>query len=242
MLFVHPNPLDGSCWLYQTAHFSTWFRCVAVDLPGYGTSPASLPGLTLEGLADACWDAVDRGGGGSPSVLVGCSVGSSVVQHMYHRRPDATAALVVTGTGYRPVKEFAARRAQAFRDEGLAYRARYARDCMAPDFAATRLADWLVSMVTERNGSADLPSIQRLFAAMAGPDPSWLHEDLRAPVLILTGSLDRSHASAYALRDRLPDARLVVLEGGGHLAFLEQPWAFDRHVARFLSDTDLVPA
>jgi len=31
MAFVHPNPMDQSCWLYQMARFSTWYRCIALD-------------------------------------------------------------------------------------------------------------------------------------------------------------------------------------------------------------------
>ena len=46
IVFVHPNPLDHSCWLYQMDHFSTWYRCISVDLPGYGKSPTAQPGLT----------------------------------------------------------------------------------------------------------------------------------------------------------------------------------------------------
>src|SRR4051794_21815024 len=26
MVFVHPNPMDYNCWLYQMPRFSTWFR------------------------------------------------------------------------------------------------------------------------------------------------------------------------------------------------------------------------
>jgi pimeloyl-ACP methyl ester carboxylesterase len=186
---------------------------------------------------------VDRAGGGDgPAVLLGCSVGSSVVQHMYHRRPGATGALVLTGTGYRAVKTFAARRAEGFRRHGLAYRETYARECMSPGYASTPLADWVVTMVRERVATADLPSILRLFDAMSVPDPGWLQAELHAPVLVVTGSADRSHAGAFELRDRLPDARLAVIEGGGHVAFLEQPWAFDRHVTDFLTDLGLMPA
>ena len=34
MAFVHPNPMDQSCWIFQLAHMSTWFRCIAIDMPG----------------------------------------------------------------------------------------------------------------------------------------------------------------------------------------------------------------
>src|SRR5690606_38941247 len=77
MLFIHPNPMDSSSWLFQMAHFSTWFRCIAVDLPGYGRSPTASEGLTMDDIAEACWETVDRFAPGREAVLVGCSVGST---------------------------------------------------------------------------------------------------------------------------------------------------------------------
>ena len=26
MAFVHPNPMDQSCWIFQMAHLSTWYQ------------------------------------------------------------------------------------------------------------------------------------------------------------------------------------------------------------------------
>ncbi len=31
MAFVHPNPMDQSCWIFRMAQMSTWYRCIALD-------------------------------------------------------------------------------------------------------------------------------------------------------------------------------------------------------------------
>jgi len=46
MAFVHPNPMDQSCWIYQMARFSTWFRCAAIDAEG---RPTRDPAAALAG-------------------------------------------------------------------------------------------------------------------------------------------------------------------------------------------------
>lgn len=235
MVFVHPNPMDSTAWLFQMAHFSTWYRCVAIDLPGYGRSPTARSGLTMPEVATACWEAVDRAGSTVPAVLVGCSVGSSVVQHMYHLRPAETDALVLSGAGYRPVKDFARKRGRAFSEHGLSYRRAYAYECLSADFAATPLADWMITMLMERAALTDLDSIVALFEAMSPPDPDWLHADLDAPVLIVSGSEDQSHESAFALQARLPNVTMATIEDAGHACFLEQPWVFDQAVITFLT-------
>lgn len=237
MVFVHPNPMDRSSWLYQVVRFSTWFRCIAVDLPGYGRSPTAGPGLTIADVAEGVWECVDRlASSPEGAVLVGCSIGSAVTQHMYHRRPQQTAALVVCGTGWWPEKEFARRHVTAYRRQGLDYRQAFTLNGFSPEFRQGPLAHWFASLFMERNATADLDSIIMLLEAHGEPDPDWLQADLRAPVLIVSGSQDPSHEAAFRLRDRLPRAELVVLEGAGHACHIEQPLAFDAEVIRFLSD------
>ncbi len=236
MIFVHPNPMDHDAWIYQLAHLSTWFRCVAVDLPGYGLSPAASPDVTLFDLAQACWEAAEQG----PAILVGCSVGANVVQHMYHLDPDRTRAVVLAGAGYAAAKPHLQRHIDAYESQGLAYRHEYTLNVFSPSFRSSPLARWFAEMFVERNATADVATILAMFRALIQPDPEWLAHDLNAPVLIITGSEDSAHQRAFALRDRLPDGELVIMEGAGHACQVERPWEFDRHLLDFLARRGVV--
>jgi pimeloyl-ACP methyl ester carboxylesterase len=110
-------------------------------------------------------------------------------------------------------------------------------------FAAARLSNF---------GPHAPPSLVEHIAAISGQAPievwtdglsSILSLDLRhatlhvkVPSLVVVGDLDRltPPASARALTETLPDARLVVLKGAGHIAMMERHEQFNRAVERFL--------
>ena len=171
MAFVHPNPMDQSCWIFQMAHLSTWYRCIAIDIPGYGRSPKAGAGLTMDDMAEACWEAIDDALPGETAILVGCSVGSSLAPYMYHRRPDRTAAMILSGTGYTPEKAFAKRRIAAYGAKGIGYRWAYTFEDLSPAFRATPMAHFFANLFAERNDFADVETILHQFRAMQKPEP-----------------------------------------------------------------------
>jgi pimeloyl-ACP methyl ester carboxylesterase len=239
--FVHPNPMDQSCWIFQMAHLSTWFRCIAIDIPGYGRSPKATPGLTMDDMAAACWEAIDDAFPGETAILTGCSVGSSICPWMYHRRPKQTAALVLSGTGYNPKKEFAQHRIKAYTARGIDYRWDYTFEDLSPAFRATPLAHFFADMFAERNASADLQSILYQFETLGKAEPEGHFESVACPTIILTGSEDGAHQSAFALQAKIPGCELKVLHGAGHACQIEQPWLFDRLMLDFLKRRGLFP-
>ncbi|MDP2356419.1 MAG: alpha/beta hydrolase [Beijerinckiaceae bacterium] len=241
MAFVHPNPMDQSCWIFQMAHFSTWYRCIAIDIPGYGRSPTAEKGLTMQDMADACWEAIDDAYPGEDAILLGCSVGSSIVPYMHHAKPERTKALIVCGTGYNPGKEFTKNRIKQYSEMGIDFRWDYTFQDLSAHFRPTPLAHWFANMFQERNPMADLQTILNQFEALAMPDAEDHHAKIKCPMIILTGSEDNSHQRAFDLKARVEGCELKVLAGAGHACQIEQPWLFDRYMIEFLMKKDLFP-
>lgn len=239
--FVHPNPMDQSCWMYQMAHFSTWYRCMAIDIPGYGRSPKADAGLTMADVAEACWEAIDDAFPGEAAILVGCSIGAALLPWMHNLRPERTRAMVVCGAGYDPTKEFALRRIKSYDDQGIDYRWDYTFEDFSPAFRATPLAHYFAGIFTERNDLADVETIVTQFEALRQPEPEGHHAKIACPMLILTGSEDVAHQRAFALRERVHGSELRVLHGAGHACHMEQPWLFDRMMIEFLEKHGLFP-
>src|SRR6201996_3566627 len=121
MVFLHSTPDDHRLWLYQTAHFSSWYRTVAVDLAGYGRSPAVQEGVTIDDHADSCWEIVDRFTTGGV-IVHGNSFGSEIAMRMAQRRPERVPALILSGCGYVPNNEVFTRWVTRYRAEGIVLR------------------------------------------------------------------------------------------------------------------------
>ena len=66
-----------------------------------------------------------------------------------------------------------------------------------------------------------------------------MHE---CPSIILSGSEDGIHKSAFALKEQIPNCVIRILHGAGHACQMEQPWLFDRYMIEFLKDHGLFPA
>ena len=124
---------------------------------------------------------------------------------------------------------------------GIEFRWDYTFQDLSPLFRTTPLAHYFANLFAERNGTCDVDTIIRQFYALKQPHPEGYY-DIKAPMIILTGSEDGSHPSSYALQARVPNCELKVLPGAGHACMLEQPWLFDKFMLDFLDRHGVLPA
>ncbi|OYV60373.1 MAG: hypothetical protein B7Z69_04365 [Actinobacteria bacterium 21-73-9] len=168
------------------------------------------------------------------------SLGAAEVAQAALRHPGIVSRLVVlsASAGIEDETERAARRA---RDEALARRIeRIGAGAFLEEWLAQPLFATLPRDAAERAArSADAAGLADSLRRAGTGTQAWLLEDLarlEVPTLVLAGERDPKFVEAGTrLAGALVNARLVVLEGLGHAAHLEDPAAVASAVRDFLA-------
>ncbi|MDP9225600.1 MAG: alpha/beta hydrolase, partial [Actinomycetota bacterium] len=195
------------------------FRVIALDLPGFGRSPAPAGAW---GTGDyARWlTALLHARNVERAHFLGHSFGGKVSLYVAAGHPEMVEKLVLVGaSGLRSPPSIAARLkravSQAARAGGrLGTAGRRVRQAV---YARVASADY-----------RDAGALRPTFVKVVNEDVTDLLPSISAPVLLVWGSEDDAVPLGHAQKmERLiPDAGLVVFERAGHFANLDQPERF----------------
>jgi 3-oxoadipate enol-lactonase len=240
MVFVHANPFDHDLWIYQTAHFSTWFKVVGVDIRGYGRSAKVTAAFSLK---DMCDDVVGVMSdlGVTRAICCGCSVGSGITIALGLDHPDKFDALILVG-GNSGVSDRYQKRIDGYRADLGGYHIKHMRELVHPQFADSRLGRHLLNMFVEREPRLDGAATAQVFTAGNHTDTTPRLHEMRVPTLVINGELDNSLAAGRRTASLVPGAQHRVLPATGHACCIEDPAGFDQLVIEFLRSRGLMPS
>ena len=240
---LHGYPTSSYLWRnVLPALAEAGFRAVAPDLPGFGDSPASLPGTWEHQVENV--ERFRRALGLERVALLVHDWGGLIGLRWACDHPGAVSALVISDSGFFPDGRWHGM-AKALRTpgEGEQFLANVNRDLLAmalrqisaalPDDAIDEY--WKAYGDDERRQSQlDLyrsGDFEKLEAYRGGLTV------LDVPTLLLWGGRDEFApvAGAYRFKKEIPDAKLVVLEDASHYVMEDDPRRFAAEVASFLS-------
>jgi 3-oxoadipate enol-lactonase len=240
MVLVHANPFDHDLWMYQTAHFSTWFKVVTVDIRGYGRSTKVTTPYALDEMADdvvGVMMELDL----SRAVLGGCSVGSGIALLLALDRPDLFDAVFLVGGNSGSSPRYQSR-IDGYRKDLADYHIKHMRELVAPAFADSQIGRHLLNMWVEREPRLKGEAIAQVFMAGNHTDTTERLPSMKVPTLVVNGEFDNSLPAGRKTASLVPGAVHKVLPGTGHACCIEDPAGFDRLVIEFLQSHKLMPA
>ncbi len=230
LVFVHGSGDSGRVWRLQIEHFGSQ-RAFAVDLPGHGQRPDTLPAeVTVLEYTQSLHDIVTQELQLQKPIIVGHSLGGAIALTMALEYRSELAGIILVGTGAR-LRVLPATLADAKN---------------TPEQARLHLAKMAMATTTA-------PSIsQAVVQEQIPPGPTILHRDLAAcdvfdsmrklheisvPTLIICGAEDALTPVKYStyLHQHIQGSDLHIIPNAGHYVMREQPQAVNQVIETWLN-------
>ena len=258
VVFVHGFSLDMTTWHEQWLDLSVEFRTVLMDQRGHGASGRAAHGdLSLRSMGRDVAAVLEATAAGRPAVLVGHSMGAMAILAAAEQRPElfgpSVAGVVLVGASSSDLLRgamgsitdlvrprlgsigTAARRVDRLRRAILAspadLRGAVVRLTQFGPDAPQHVVDHVVHLAERASSDVWTDGLAELMEM----DMRHAVPRLKVPAIVVVGEHDRvtPPAAAIELAGALPEARLVVIEGAGHMPMLERPLELNREIRGF---------
>ena len=227
VLLIMGMGLSSRAWDTLPVRLAERFRVIVFDNRGTGRSGRAGWMYRMRDLADdaaAVLDAI----GVPQSDVFGISMGGMIAQELAIRHPHRVRRLALGATfaswlrGHKPSLRSALELLLLVLQRGSVPHERLGRLLVSREFHAanpSRAPEWIA-----RSGRPDVRCAVAQMAAIMSHAALHRLEQIRAPTLVITGDADRlvPPRNSEVLAANIPDARLLVLRGAGHVFPLER--------------------
>jgi pimeloyl-ACP methyl ester carboxylesterase len=234
-------------WIFQRRAFQKYFQVITFDNRGVGRSDKPVGPYSIGMMAEDTVGLMDHLGIEKAHIL-GVSMGGYIAQELAINHPERVRKLVL-GCTYARQDDTGGHSPEYYRGMGLA------EGCPADELrkipiAKVLRAEFPLAFNSRLYRICTFPFIgiyaRRMatrgvaaqFQAIVGHDTLERLHMIQAPTLVITGTGDRiiKPSSSDVLAKKIPNARLVKIEGGPHAVFVGMRKRFNKEVLDFLKE------
>lgn len=228
LVFVHGWSCDARYWRAQVPHFSKKYRVVALDLAGHGHSGATRSKYTMHAFGEDV-RAVTEAQGGSRVVLIGHSMGGSVIAEAARLMPDRVVGLIGVDTlenieysmTVKELEEMTAPLKKNFR-AGL----RQLVDQMFSPRTDVKLREWIISDMSAASPAVALSAMDEMISQYITGEAADIFDKIRIPVVTVNGDLRPVNYEAN--RRHMFSFDAIVLKEADHFLMMNRPEEFNQ--------------
>lgn len=241
VVLIHGFPLCRQMWAPQrTALADAGYRVICPDLPGFGESPSLTGPASMSNYADSVIDLLNELGI-EKAVIGGMSMGGYVLLDLVERYPNRLLGAMFLVTRAAADDAAGKQKRTMMVEQVKGGNVLTIPDAFVPILFAeetSRENPHLVSKVRQWVESSPSPGlIEGLVAMRERGDSVDKLPTFAMPALVVGAQRDLAVPPEHSqmLAEDLPDAKLVIIPGAGHMANLEQPELFNAALLDFLA-------
>jgi len=232
LVFVHGWSCDGRYWRAQVPHFSKKYRVVTLDLAGHGHSGSGRLVYTMLSFGEDV-KAVTEAEGSRKVILVGHSMGGSVIAEAARLMPDRVIGLIGIDTlenvEYPMTREELRMMLDPLEKDFVAGTREFAGQMISPR-TDQRLREWILSDMSAAPPCVALSAMFEMMSQYVTGEAARVFETIPIPVVTVNGDLwpinyaaNRRHMFSY---------EAIVLKNADHFLMMNQPKEFNRALER----------
>lgn len=237
VLLLHGWGCEGKTMKPVSDALEDQFQVMAIDFPGHGQSKKPDSPWGVPEYAELLMKLLKETGF-IPCHVIAHSFGCRVAAWIAAEYPKTFGKMVLTGAaGLRPKETEESRKRKRKYARLKSFWMKMER---VPGFSAS--AQRAMARLRDRYSSADYKALdedmKKTFVRIVNQDLRNIYPRIQQSTLLVWGDLDQETPlwMGREMEKLIPDAGLVLLEGGTHFAFLEQIGRFNLIVKHFLTE------
>lgn len=228
LVFVHGWSCDARYWRAQVPHFARKYRVVVLDLAGHGHSGVSRIKYTMAAFGEDV-RAVTETVGSSRVILIGHSMGGSVIAEAARLMPERVIGLIGVDTleniEYPLTSEELKKMTAPLERNFQAGSRQFVGQMILPQ-TDPQLREWILSDVSSAPPAVALSAMNEMMAQYITGDAAKVFEQIRIPVITVNG--DMWPINYEANRRHMFSYQAIVLKKADHFLMMARPQEFNR--------------
>jgi pimeloyl-ACP methyl ester carboxylesterase len=227
LIFVHGWSCDARYWRYQVPHFSKNHRVVTIDLAGHGHSGMTRYKYSMLAFGKDV-QAVTEAIGSDRVILVGHSMGGSVIAEAARLMPNRVIGLIGVDTLYNieyPMTHEELKRMLAPLEKNFLNGTKQFVEQLVLSSMNPQLREWILSDMSAAPSTSALSASKSMMEQYITGEAAKIFEEIHIPVVSV--NCDIWPVDYEANRRHMVFYEAIILKGADHFLMLDRPKEFN---------------
>lgn len=228
LVFVHGWSCDARYWRAQVPVFSKKHRVVVLDLAGHGHSGMSRTRYTMSSFGEDV-RAVTESTGSYSVILIGHSMGGSVIAEAARLMPDRVIGLIGIDTlenvEYKMTREELEKMTGPLKENFRNANRQFVSEMIAPK-TDPQLREWVLSDMSAAPPNVALSAMDEMMTQNITGEAAKVFDKIKIPVVTVNGDLWPVNYEAN--RRHMLSFDAIILKGADHFLMMDRPDDFNK--------------